>query len=193
MKAQKWSDLSKTQRVAYVTGAVLVTVLLVSKLFSGGSGGPRNAGDRARTRMVSTGPRLSTDRGDAGCQHAENTDRSTTMKAAKDTVDARKCELPPEGIAEPVATVPAVTGENDVACKMISELITASQAIARNDGDTGAALVNAGECFLIAKGTSVRVEVADTERKDLQALCVFIADHSPCLWMRTASLEDDEN
>ena len=45
MKAQKWEELSKTQRVAYVTGAALFAVLLVSKLFSGGSG---DASDQAR-------------------------------------------------------------------------------------------------------------------------------------------------
>ena len=46
---------------------------------------------------------------------------------------------------------------------MLNELITASQAIEKGDGDLGAALVNAGECFMIDKGTKVQVKVADVE------------------------------
>ena len=100
MKARTWSELSKTQRVAYVTGAALVAVLLVSGLFSGGSG---STNDGTRKPLILIGARVSTNRGYAGCRQVEDTDRFTALLAAKDTtaalafVDQADCQLLPEG------------------------------------------------------------------------------------------------
>ena len=82
-----------------------------------------------------------------------------------------------------------VTNENFFACKMLNEMVTASQAIVRGDGDIGASLVNAGECFLVDKGTSVQVKRADVEADDPKVVCLGIAGHAECLWMPTNILE----
>ena len=94
-----------------------------------------------------------------------------------------------EARREPSPTVSGVTNENFFACKMLNEMVTASQAIVRGDGDIGASLVNAGECFLVDKGTSVEVKRADVEADDPKVVCLGIAGHPGCLWMPTNILE----
>ena len=94
-----------------------------------------------------------------------------------------------EARREPSATVTAVTKGNFFACKMLNEIVTSSQAIARGDGDIAASLVNAGECFPIDEGTSVQVKRADVEAEDPKVVCRGIAGHPGCLWMPTDILE----
>ena len=100
MKAQKWEELSKTQRVAYVTGAALFAVLLGSELFSSGSG---KTNEQPQKPLILTGAHVSTNRGYAGCRRVEDTDKFTSLLAANDTtaavafVDHADCQLLPEG------------------------------------------------------------------------------------------------
>ncbi len=103
MKAQKWEELSKTQKVVGVSAAVLVAALLGSELFSSGSSGSDDPSDHVRRPMIRIGARVSTDRGYAGCRQVEDTDKFTALLTAKDTtaalafLDQADCQLPPEG------------------------------------------------------------------------------------------------
>ena len=93
MKAQKRIELSKKQKV---TGAIVVGMLLVIGLFSGGS-------DHARKPLILAGAHVSTNQGYAACRQLEDTDKFTALLAAKDTtaalafVDQSDCQLLPEG------------------------------------------------------------------------------------------------
>ena len=108
---------------------------------------------------------------------------------AQGPAQAQARREPSEASREPSPTVSGVTNENFFACKMLNEMVTASQAIVRGDGDIGASLVNAGECFLVDKGTSVQVKRADVEADDPKVVCLGIAGHAECLWMPTNILE----
>ena len=90
---------------------------------------------------------------------------------------------------EQAATTPATTNTNYVACKMLNGLITASQAIVKGNWEVGAALVNAGECIMIDKGTIVQVKVVDVDAPDPKVVCVQISGHASCLWVPTSILE----
>lgn len=87
--------------------------------------------------------------------------------------------------------MPAVTKENFVGCKAISQLLAAGQAITNSDGDAGAALVNSGQCFLLPKGTKVRLKIADAQADDPTVVCVGIAGHPACLWVPTNILDEE--
>ena len=116
MKAQKWHELSKTQKAVYVLVPTLITVLWLNSLFSGGSD---HASDHAEKPIILTGAHVSTKQGYAGCRHVDDTDKFTALLEANDTtaavafVDQADCQLLPEGTK---GTVEELSGWHAALC-----------------------------------------------------------------------------